>query len=135
MCKLCQEALAQLTHLMKHMLCIHNTEKPYYCEICKGYYKVETDFEEQISEIHLGDTPIVEHALMVMALKNTSSLEPLHNNSKDDYNDPWRWPLELKEETCEDETIHNMNMGKYNRFPTKIKSLHKSARVCASLHT
>ena len=90
MCKICQKTFAQLTHLKKHILCIHETEKPYYCEICKGYYKVETDFEEKISKIHLGDNPIVEHALMVRALKKTKSLELLHN-IKDDYNDPWFW--------------------------------------------
>ena len=39
-CKLCNKAFAQLPHLKKHMLCVHNTDKPYYCEICQGFFKV-----------------------------------------------------------------------------------------------
>ena len=34
------QAFAQLPHLKKHMLCVHNTDKPYYCEICQGFFKV-----------------------------------------------------------------------------------------------
>ena len=39
-CKLCKKSFAQLPHLKKHMLCVHNTDKPYYCEKCEGFYKV-----------------------------------------------------------------------------------------------
>ena len=41
-CKLCNKSFAQLPHLKKHMLCVHNTDKPYYCEICQGFFKVCT---------------------------------------------------------------------------------------------
>ena len=33
-CKLCGKSFSQLPHLKKHMLCVHNTDKPYYCEKC-----------------------------------------------------------------------------------------------------
>jgi KRAB domain-containing zinc finger protein len=41
-CKLCNKAFAQLPHLKKHMLCVHSTDKPYYCEVCQGFFKVQT---------------------------------------------------------------------------------------------
>ena len=43
-CKLCNKAFAQLPHLKKHMLCVHNSDKPYYCEVCQGFYKVCSAF-------------------------------------------------------------------------------------------
>ena len=39
-CDLFKKSFPQLPHLKKHMLCVHNTDKPYYCEKCEGFYKV-----------------------------------------------------------------------------------------------
>ena len=48
-CKLCKKSFAQLPHLKKHMLCVHNTDKPYYCEKCEGFYKVSHISHQYIS--------------------------------------------------------------------------------------
>ena len=48
-CKLCNKAFAQLPHLKKHMLCVHNSDKPYYCEVCQGFYKVCSAFPSIIT--------------------------------------------------------------------------------------
>ena len=39
------------------MLCVHNTDKPYYCEKCEGFFKVKTDYEEHAIKDHPDDLP------------------------------------------------------------------------------
>ena len=39
------------------MLCVHNTDKPYYCEKCEGFFKVKTDYEEHAFKDHPEDLP------------------------------------------------------------------------------
>jgi len=34
------------------MLCVHNTDKPYYCEICQGFFKVKSDYESHVLSDH-----------------------------------------------------------------------------------
>ena len=51
------QAFAQLPHLKKHMLCVHNTDKPYYCEKCEGFFKVKTEYEEHAARDHPEDLP------------------------------------------------------------------------------
>ena len=46
-----------MPHLKKHMLCVHNTDKPYYCEKCEGFFKVKTDYEEHALKDHPEDLP------------------------------------------------------------------------------
>lgn len=42
-CLLCENvAFSQLPHLKKHMLCIHKTDKPYYCLECKTFFKIKS---------------------------------------------------------------------------------------------
>lgn len=46
-CLLCENmAFSQLPHLKKHMLCIHKTDKPYLCRVCKKFFKKKTQLEE-----------------------------------------------------------------------------------------
>jgi KRAB domain-containing zinc finger protein len=56
-CKLCKKSFAQLPHLKKHMLCVHNTDRPYYCEICEAFYKIKTDYQEHVEKSHPGQIP------------------------------------------------------------------------------
>ena len=56
-CKLCKKPFAQLPHLKKHMLCVHNTDRPYYCEICEAFYKVKSDYQEHVDKTHPGQIP------------------------------------------------------------------------------
>ena len=56
-CKLCKKSFAQLPHLKKHMLCVHNTDRPYYCEICEAFYKIKTDYQEHVDKSHPGQIP------------------------------------------------------------------------------
>ncbi len=39
------------------MLCVHNTDKPYYCEKCEGFFKVKTEYEEHAAKDHPDDLP------------------------------------------------------------------------------
>ena len=39
------------------MLCVHNTDKPYYCEKCEGFFKVKTEYEEHAAKEHPDDLP------------------------------------------------------------------------------
>lgn len=52
------QSFAQLPHLKKHMLCVHNTDKPYYCEKCEGFFKVKTEYEEHAARDHPEDLPV-----------------------------------------------------------------------------
>ena len=70
MCKLCKKSFAQLPHLKKHMLCVHNTEKPYYCEICEGYYKVKTDYEEHVAQKHPDEIPVSVKNIFNILIQN-----------------------------------------------------------------
>jgi hypothetical protein len=56
-CKLCKKPFAQLPHLKKHMLCVHNTDRPYYCEVCEAFYKVKSDYQEHVDKNHPGQVP------------------------------------------------------------------------------
>ena len=40
------------------MLCVHNTDKPYYCEKCEGFFKVKTEYEEHAARDHPEDLPV-----------------------------------------------------------------------------
>lgn len=44
-CVLCNTSFTQLPHLKKHMLCIHNSNKPYVCSHCKSFHKTKNDLE------------------------------------------------------------------------------------------
>ena len=46
-----------MPHLKKHMLCVHNTDKPYYCERCKEYFKIKTEYQEHVEKSHPDDIP------------------------------------------------------------------------------
>ena len=37
------------------MRCIHNTDKPYYCEICEEYFKIKTEYEDHVEKNHLNE--------------------------------------------------------------------------------
>ena len=114
MFKLCKKAFTQLTQLKKHILCVHNTEKPYYGEISEGYYKVKTDYEEHVAKKHhdkipedlkteivegssgslesmndiqLVDINTMEHPLMVTPLEKMRTLEDLKFLDKE----PWEY--------------------------------------------
>ena len=39
------------------MLCVHNTDKPYYCERCKEYFKIKTEYQEHVEKSHPDDIP------------------------------------------------------------------------------
>ena len=39
------------------MLCVHNTDRPYYCEICEAFYKVKSDYQEHVDKTHPGQVP------------------------------------------------------------------------------
>lgn len=56
-CKLCKKSFAQLPHLKKHMLCVHNTDKPYYCERCETFFKVKLEYQEHVEVSHPDDIP------------------------------------------------------------------------------
>jgi KRAB domain-containing zinc finger protein len=57
MCKLCNKRFAQLPHLKKHMLCVHNTDRPYYCEVCETFFKVKVTYQEHAAQSHPGRVP------------------------------------------------------------------------------
>merc|ERR1711976_595625 len=52
-----KKSFAQLPHLKKHMLCVHNTDKPYYCERCKEFFKIKTEYQEHVEKTHPDDIP------------------------------------------------------------------------------
>ena len=56
-CKLCNKAFAQLPHLKKHMLCVHNTDRPYYCDKCGEYFKIKSEYAEHAEKQHPDDIP------------------------------------------------------------------------------
>ena len=56
-CKLCNKAFAQLPHLKKHMLCVHNTDRPYYCDKCGEYFKIKSAYAEHAEKHHPNDIP------------------------------------------------------------------------------
>ena len=56
-CKLCNKAFAQLPHLKKHMLCVHNTDRPYYCDKCGEYFKIKSEYAEHAEKKHPDDIP------------------------------------------------------------------------------
>ena len=56
-CKLCNKAFAQLPHLKKHMLCVHNTDRPYYCDKCGEYFKIKSEYAEHAENQHPDDIP------------------------------------------------------------------------------
>ena len=39
------------------MLCVHNTDKPYYCETCKEFFKIKTEYQEHVEKTHPDDIP------------------------------------------------------------------------------
>ena len=39
------------------MLCVHNTDKPYYCERCKTFFKVKNEYQEHVEKTHPDDIP------------------------------------------------------------------------------
>jgi len=39
------------------MLCVHNTDKPYYCERCKEFFKIKTEYQEHVEKTHPDDIP------------------------------------------------------------------------------
>jgi len=39
------------------MLCVHNTDKPYYCEKCKEFFKIKTEYQEHVENKHPGEIP------------------------------------------------------------------------------
>ena len=39
------------------MLCVHNTDRPYYCEVCEAFYKVKSDYQEHVEKSHPGQVP------------------------------------------------------------------------------
>lgn len=48
-CPICENtAFSQLPHLKKHMLCIHKTDKPYFCTFCRTFHKTKNSLEEHI---------------------------------------------------------------------------------------
>lgn len=55
------QSFAQLPHLKKHMLCVHNTDKPYYCEVCEGYFKIKTEYEEHAAKDHPDELPVRDY--------------------------------------------------------------------------
>ena len=56
-CKLCGKSFSQLPHLKKHMLCVHNTDKPYYCEKCESFFKIKNEYQEHAEKNHPDDIP------------------------------------------------------------------------------
>jgi hypothetical protein len=39
------------------MLCVHNTDKPYYCEKCEEFFKIKTEYQEHVESKHPDDIP------------------------------------------------------------------------------
>lgn len=56
-CKLCKKAFAQLPHLKKHMLCVHDTDKPYYCERCEIFFKIKIEYQDHVETKHPDEIP------------------------------------------------------------------------------
>ena len=39
------------------MLCVHNTDKPYYCEKCEEFFKIKTEYQEHVEKNHPDEIP------------------------------------------------------------------------------
>lgn len=72
-CQLCDNmAFSQLPHLKKHMLCIHKTDKPYLCHMCKRFYKTKNDLANHAKECDKKDTEDLEET----KIKIEKAVEP-----------------------------------------------------------
>ena len=74
------------------MLCVHNTDKPYYCERCKEFFKIKTEYQEHVEKTHPDDIPedlqgappITDYNLQQNKIAVTNSTATNNNEKKDE---------------------------------------------------
>lgn len=73
--------------MKKHMLCVHNTDKPYYCETCKEFFKIKTEYQEHVEKTHPDDIPEdlqTTPTLNPVVVKEPSKDEPVKTTESPD---------------------------------------------------